>query len=89
LLGLICFAAGSISVFSGALCAAQSPAATPDNDIAGACKGLCTFPAAANHPAIDLRIVNRITKGDDGKLMVSDYSIDQGAGEMKSLFGQL
>ena len=84
LLGLICFAAGSISVFSGALCAAQSPAATPDHDIAGAWQGTLHVPAAANHPAIDLRIVNRITKGDDGKLMVSDYSIDQGGGEMKA-----
>ena len=41
-------------------------------------------PAGANNPAIDLRIVNKVTKGNDGKLQVLDYSIDQGGGEMKA-----
>ena len=84
LLGLACFAAGLIPVFSGALCAAQAPAATPDHDIVGTWQGTLHVAAGDNHPAIDLRIVNKITKGADGKLMVSDYSIDQGGGEMKA-----
>ena len=84
LLGLACCAAGLIPVFSGALCAAQAPAATPDHDIVGTWQGTLHVAAGDNHPAIDLRIVNKITKGADGKLTVSDYSIDQGGGEMKA-----
>jgi uncharacterized protein (TIGR03435 family) len=84
LLGLACFAAGLIPVSSGAVCAAQAPAAAPDRDIVGTWQGTLHVPAGDNHPAIDLRIVNKIAKGDDGKLKVSDYSIDQGGGEMKS-----
>lgn len=84
LLGLACFAAGLIPVFSTAVCAAQTAAAAPDHDIVGTWQGTLHVAAAANHPAIDLRIVNKIAKGDDGKLKVSDYSIDQGGGEMKA-----
>ena len=84
LLGLACFAAGLIPVFSGAVCAAQAPAATPDHDIVGTWQGTLHVAAGDNHPAINLRIVNKITKGADGKLTVSDYSIDQGGGEMKA-----
>jgi uncharacterized protein (TIGR03435 family) len=83
-LGLVCFAAGLIGVFAGMLCAAQAPAATPNHDISGAWQGTLHVPAAADRPAIDLRIVNKITRGDDGKLRVSDYSIDQGGGELKA-----
>ncbi len=84
LLGLAFFAAGFVPVFSGALCAAQTPAAAPDHDIVGTWQGTLHVAAGDNHPAIDLRIVNKITKGADGKLTVSDYSIDQGGGEMKA-----
>ena len=84
LLGLVCFAAGLVPVFSTAVCAAQAPATAPDHDIVGTWQGTLHIAAAANHPAIDLRIVNKITKGADGKLAVSDYSIDQGGGEMKA-----
>jgi uncharacterized protein (TIGR03435 family) len=86
LLSLVCFAIGLISAFSIAPCAAQAaaqaPAATPNHDIVGTWQGTLHVPAAANHPAIDLRIVNKVTKGDDGKLKVMDYSIDQGGGGM-------
>jgi uncharacterized protein (TIGR03435 family) len=88
LLGLACFAAGLIPVFFGSTCAvqasAQAPATVPDHDIVGTWQGTLHVAEAENHPAIDLRIVNKITKGADGKLMVSDYSIDQGGGEMKA-----
>jgi uncharacterized protein (TIGR03435 family) len=76
--------AGTISAFSGAVYAAQAPAAAPDHGIVGTWQGTLHIPAGDNHPAIELRIVNKVTKGDDGKLNVSDYSIDQGGGEMKS-----
>ncbi len=89
LLGLAGFTIGLIPVLSGGHCAkAQAPAANqaataaPDHGIVGTWQGTLHVPAAANHPAIDLRIVNKITKGDDGKLKVMDYSIDQGGGGM-------
>ena len=84
LLGLACFAAGLIPVFSGALCAAQAPAATPDHGIVGTWQGTLHVAAGDNHPAIDLRVVSKITKADDGKLALSFYSIDQGGGELKA-----
>lgn len=84
LLSLACFAAGLIQVSSGALCAAQVPAATPDHDIIGTWQGTLHIAAAPSHPAIALRLVNKITKGPDGKLAVSNYSADQGGGEMKA-----
>ncbi len=71
------------------MCAAQTPAAAPDHDIVGTWQGTLHVAAADNHPAIDLRIVNKITKGDDGKLKVSDYSIDQGGGRDEGHLGQL
>ncbi len=79
LLGLACFAAGLIPVLFGV---AQTSSTTPNHDIVGTWQGTLHVPAGTNHPALDLRIVNRVTKGDDGKLKVSDYSIDQGGGEM-------
>ena len=84
LLGLAWCTAGLIPVFSGVLCAAQAPAVAPDHDIVGTWQGTLHIAAGDNHPAIDLRIVNKITKDADGKLIVSDYSIDQGGGEMKA-----
>jgi uncharacterized protein (TIGR03435 family) len=78
LLGLACFAAGLIPVFSGALCLAQ--AAAPSHDIVGTWQGTLHVTAGNNH--VDLRLVNKITKGDDGKLKVEFYSIDQGGGEI-------
>ncbi len=88
LLGLGCFAAGLIPVFVGGPCTvqarAQAPAAAPDHNIIGTWQGTLHVPAGDKHPAIELRIVNKITRGDDGKLVVSDYSIDQGGGEMKA-----
>jgi uncharacterized protein (TIGR03435 family) len=84
LLGVACFAIGFIPVFYGALSAAQAPAVAPDHDIVGTWQGTLHVAAAANHPEINLRIVNKITRGSDGKLAVSDYSIDQGGGEMKA-----
>jgi uncharacterized protein (TIGR03435 family) len=84
LLGLACFAAGLIPVCFSAHSAAQAPASAPDHDIVGTWQGTLHIPAGDNHPAIELRIVNKVTKGDDGKLKVSDYSIDQGGGELKA-----
>jgi uncharacterized protein (TIGR03435 family) len=83
LLGLACFAAGLIPISLGARSSAQTPAAAPDHDIVGTWQGTLHIAAGDNHPAIDLRIVNKVTR-DDGKLKVLDYSIDQGGGEMKA-----
>jgi len=83
LFGLACFAAGLIPVLSSALFASQANAqASADHDIVGTWQGTLHVPAGGGRPAIDLRIVNKVTKGDDGKLKVLDYSIDQGGGEM-------
>ena len=82
LFGLACIATGLIPVVSGALCAAQAPATAPDHDIVGTWQGTLHIAAGDNHPEINLRIVNKITKGDDGKLKVVDYSIDQGGAGM-------
>jgi uncharacterized protein (TIGR03435 family) len=84
LLGLACFAAGLIPVFFSAHSSAQAPAAASDHDIVGTWQGTLHVPAGDNRPAIELRIVNKVTKGDNGKLTVSDYSIDQGGGELKA-----
>ena len=81
-LGLAFFAVTLLSVFSGAHGIAQSRAVKSDHDIVGTWQGTLHVPAGDNHPAIDLRIVNKITKGDDGRLKVTDYSIDQGGGGM-------
>jgi len=84
LLGLACLAAGLIPVSLSAHSAAQTPAAASDHDIVGTWQGTLHVPAGANNPAIDLRIVNKVTRGSDGKLNVNDYSIDQGGGELKA-----
>ena len=79
MLSLACFAIGLIPVVSVAQATVgnQAPAAKPDHDIVGTWQGTLHVPASANRPGIDLRIVNKITKTDDGKLKVMDYSIDQ------------
>jgi uncharacterized protein (TIGR03435 family) len=85
LAGLAFFAAGLIAICVGAGYAGQAgaqtpaaPASTPNRDIVGTWQGTLHVPASANRAALGLRIVNKITKGDDGKLKVMDYSIDQG-----------
>src|ERR1700733_1832350 len=58
-----------------------APAAVPPvsaTDIVGAWQGTLHVAAAADHPEINLRIVNKITRDDKGDLKVLDYSIDQG-----------
>jgi uncharacterized protein (TIGR03435 family) len=60
----------------------QAQAAAQKMDIVGTWQGTLHVPAAAGRPGIDLRLVNKITKGDDGKLTVVDYSIDQGGAAM-------
>jgi uncharacterized protein (TIGR03435 family) len=84
LLNLACFVAGAVLVSTGALCAAQAPAAAPNHDIAGTWQGTLHVAKTDQHPQIDLRIVNKITKGPDGKLTVVDYSIDQGGAPMSA-----
>ena len=63
-------------------CHRPDSAPAPDHDIVGTWQGTLHVAAADNHPEINLRIVNKITKGDDGKLKVVDYSIDQGGAGM-------
>jgi uncharacterized protein (TIGR03435 family) len=79
LLGLACFAIGLIPI---ARCAGQAAAISPDHDIVGTWQGTLHVPAANGRPGIDLRIVNKIARADDGKLKVMDYSIDQGGAGM-------
>jgi uncharacterized protein (TIGR03435 family) len=55
---------------------------TATTDIVGTWQGTLHVAAAADHPVIDLRIVNKITKNDKGELKVLDYSIDQGGQPM-------
>lgn len=54
---------------------AQDPASAPPNprDIVGTWQGTLHIPSVNR----DLRIVNKISKDDKGKLKVEDYSIDQ------------
>ena len=82
LVGLACCAAGLLPVLTSALCAGQATATAPDHDIVGTWQGTLHIPAGGGGPGRDLRIVNKVTKGDDGKLKVMDYSIDQGGGGM-------
>jgi len=58
-----------------------TPPASP-MDIVGTWQGTLHVAAAADHPEINLRIVNKITKDDKGDLKVLDYSIDQGGQAM-------
>ena len=76
LVGLVCCAAGLIPVSQSSLCLAQAPA--PNLGIVDTWQGTLHIPAGGGGPGRDLRIVNKVTKGDDGKLKVMDYSIDQG-----------
>jgi uncharacterized protein (TIGR03435 family) len=59
-----------------------APPAASSGDIVGIWQGTLHVPAAANHPEINLRIVNKITRDDKGELRVLDYSIDQGGQPM-------
>jgi uncharacterized protein (TIGR03435 family) len=60
--------------------AAVTQAAMPalPTDIAGTWQGTLHFPAAANHPQMDLRLVFKISRTDAGALKAVWYSIDQG-----------
>jgi uncharacterized protein (TIGR03435 family) len=95
-LGLTCFAAAAMALLlagNGAFAIAQAavPAAAPasqttpqapSSDIVGIWQGTLHVAAAADHPEINLRIVNKITRNDKGELKVADYSIDQGGQAM-------
>ncbi len=79
--GLISVAAVLMVISVFAVCTVPvdaQAAAKPDKDIVGTWQGTLHVPAAANHPGIDLRIVNKVTKTDAGALKVEDFSIDQG-----------
>ncbi len=80
--GLACLSAGLILAFLGVLSVAQAPAAAADREIAGTWQGTLRIPATAEHPAIDLRLVNKVLRANDGKLSVAVLSIDQGGGEL-------
>jgi len=85
--GMTSVAAGLIAVAVFTVCAVQAnaqAAAKPDKDIVGTWQGTLHVPAASNHPGIDLRIVNKITRTAAGALEIEDFSIDQGAGSMKA-----
>ena len=82
LVGLACLSAGLILVLFGALSVAQAPAEATDHEIAGIWQGILHIPATADHPALDLRLVNKVSRADDGTLKVTDSSIDQGGGEL-------
>ena len=78
LVALACIAAGLVPALGARRAGAQAAAAAPNHDIAGTWQGTLHVPAAGNRPAIDLRIVNQISRTDKGALKVVDYSIDQG-----------
>jgi uncharacterized protein (TIGR03435 family) len=67
---------------AGAPAPKQASAPASASDIVGTWQGTLHVAAAADHPEINLRIVNRITKDDKGDLKVLDYSIDQGGQAM-------
>ncbi|MEI9970028.1 MAG: TIGR03435 family protein [Terracidiphilus sp.] len=62
--------------------APATAAAASSMDIVGTWQGTLHIAAAADHPEINLRIENKITKDDKGDLKVVDYSIDQGGQPM-------
>ena len=63
----------------------KPPRRLPATDILGTWqRNPLHIAAAANHPEINLRIVNKITKNDKGELKVLEYSIDQGGQAMAS-----
>jgi uncharacterized protein (TIGR03435 family) len=67
---------------AGAPAPTQSSTPAPPTDIVGTWQGTLHIAAAADHPEINLRIVNQIAKDDKGDLKVLDYSIDQGGQAM-------
>jgi uncharacterized protein (TIGR03435 family) len=76
LLAIVCLGGGLIS----SLCTAQAPAADATRKIEDTWQGTLHVPQANR----DLRIVVKVKKDDKGALQVSNYSIDQGGGEMKA-----
>jgi uncharacterized protein (TIGR03435 family) len=96
--GLRCCAAGAMALLlaaNGAWVRAQAappaqtsaPATQPaapasPTDIVGTWQGTLHIAAAAEHPEINLRIVNKISKNEKGELKVADFSIDQGGQPM-------
>ena len=84
---LLCFAAVLAVVLPVSLglvhaAGGQAPAASSSHDIVGTWQGTLHVAKTDQHPQIDLRLVNKVTKAGDGKLKVLLYSIDQGGGEM-------
>jgi uncharacterized protein (TIGR03435 family) len=75
-LAIVCLGGGLIS----SLCTAQAPAADATRKIEDTWQGTLHVPQANR----DLRIVVKVKKDDKGALQVSNYSIDQGGGEMKA-----
>jgi uncharacterized protein (TIGR03435 family) len=69
------------AVQSGAPAAQAATPASP-TDIVGTWQGTLHIAAAADHPEINLRIMNKISKNEKGELKVADYSIDQGGQAM-------
>ena len=67
---------------SSASAAATVPTPALATDIVGTWQGTLHVAAAADHPEINLRIVNKITRDAKGDLKVLDYSIDQGGQAM-------
>jgi uncharacterized protein (TIGR03435 family) len=80
--GLAYFSTGLILAFFGVLSVAQAPVAAADHEIAGTWQGTLRIPATAEHSALDLRLVNKVSRANDGKLSVAVLSIDQGGGEL-------
>jgi uncharacterized protein (TIGR03435 family) len=76
LLAIVCLGGGLIS----SLGTAQAPAADATRKIEDTWQGTLHVPQANR----DLRIVVKVKKDDKGALQVSNYSIDQGGGEMKA-----
>jgi uncharacterized protein (TIGR03435 family) len=61
-----------------AAAATATAASASPMDIVGTWQGTLHIAATADHPEINLRIENKISKDDKGNLKVVDYSIDQG-----------
>jgi uncharacterized protein (TIGR03435 family) len=76
------FAARQVSAQAAAQPATQTtaPAATPASptDIVGTWQGTLKFAATSDHPAMDLRLVFKISRTDADALKAAWYSIDQG-----------
>jgi hypothetical protein len=62
--------------------ATQPSTLASQTDIVGIWQGTLHVAAAADHPEINLRILNKITRNDKAELRVAGYSIDQGGQAM-------